>query len=75
MIRVWLRRMWVFTGGMALILLTVACSTPIGPWAGGASGSTQYASPGGGPFSGVACPGGMAYSERPCGSPWMTTPR
>jgi hypothetical protein len=71
MMRVQIRRMLALSGGVALALLTTACSTPVGPWVGAPSGTAQYASPGGGPVPEVACSGGMAYGERPCGSPWL----
>ena len=71
MMRTRMRWMLALGGGVALTLLVAACSTPVGPWAGGPSGTAQYASPEGGPVPEVACPGGMAYGERPCGSPWL----
>ncbi len=59
-------------GGLALTLLTVACSTPAGTW-GGAPAASQYGSPGSAPPAQLSCNGGTAYSARGmCGSPWLT---
>ena len=58
--------------GVALTLLAAACSTPVGPWAGGPAG---VASPSSYRESATAAPaacGGMTYStQTACGSPWL----
>ena len=56
---------------LSLALMTAACGSLAGPWAG-APGAPRYESPGTAPSIQASCDGGTAYSARgACGSPWL----
>ena len=65
--------MLVISGSVALTLLTGACGTLVGPWAGAPAGAApRYASQGPAPFTQVSCDGGTAASARAaCEFPWL----
>jgi hypothetical protein len=65
--------MLAISGSVAVTLLTAACSTLGGPWAGVPAGAApQYASPRTAPPTQASCEGGTAGSARAaCGPQWF----